>query len=358
MERKFKTDLQLETKPDFLECMDRVYAWYEHEIIDRVPVRFSAHNAEYNVVDRTDRWNSLKDRWFDTEYQLTHFEEGIRGKKFLGETFPVYWPNLGPNVYPCMLGAEAEFGDVTTWAHPVLSSAAEYGKIHFSTDNEYFKKLEEMTYAALERCKNQYLVGYTDIHSGVDAADAFLGTSELLIEMYDEPEEVKKLIETCSQHFEFVFEHFNKILKDAGQPSVTWINIPSFDSFHIPGTDVGAMMSEEFYDEFVLPEVIKEVKHAKHNIFHVDGKGVARHIDRLLEIDEICGYQWVQGMAEDEPIMQWVPFIKKIQSRKKGVVVDLKPSELDAFMDAVRPEGIYLCIDTSVEEEQEAILKK
>lgn len=358
MGRKFHTDIELETKPDFLECMDRVYAWYENEIIDRVPVRFSAHNAEYSVIDQTNCWNNLKEKWFDTEYQIKHFEKGMEGKVFLGETFPVYWPNLGPNVYPCMLGGDVEFGDVTTWAKHMLGAPSEYDKIHFSMENEYFKKLEEMTKYALSRCKGKYLVGYTDIHSGADAADALRGTQELLMDLYDEPEETKKLIEVCSEAFGTVFEYFNKIIKDAGQPSVTWIDIPSFDTFHIPGTDLGAMLSTDMYNEYILPEVKKEVKYAKHNVFHVDGKGVARHLDSLLEIDEICGYQWVQGMGADEPIMQWVPLIKKIQDHKKGVVVDLKPKELDMFMEAVNPKGIYLCIDTTIEEEQRAILKK
>ena len=358
MGRKFQTDIELETKPDFLECMDRVYAWYEHEIIDRVPVRFSAHNAEYSVVDKTNCWSTMKEKWFDTEYQVKHFEKGIEGKSFLGETFPVYWPNLGPNVYPCMLGGDVEFGAVTTWAKRMLQSPSEYKNIQFTMENEYFKKLEEMTKYALSRCKGKYLVGYTDIHSGADAADALRGTQELLMDMYDTPEETKKLVENCGEAFGTVFNHFNKMLKDAGQPSVTWINIPSFDTFHIPGTDLGAMLSEDMYDEYILPEVEKEVKYAKHNVFHVDGKGVARHLDQLLEIKEICGYQWVQGMGADEPIMQWIPLIKKIQDKRKGIVVDLKPSELDAFMEAVKPYGIYLCMDVTDEEEQKSIIEK
>ena len=48
------TDPELALKPDFVKCMERIYAWYEHQVIDRVPVRFSAHNAEYDVVDSLD----------------------------------------------------------------------------------------------------------------------------------------------------------------------------------------------------------------------------------------------------------------------------------------------------------------
>ena len=79
-------------------------------------------------------------------------------------------------------------------------------------------------------------------------------------------------------------------------------------------------------------------------IFHMDGKGVANHLDTLLAEPGIRAIQWVQGVGEDEPILQWIPLIKRIQSAGKSVVVDLKPKELEAFMAQVSPEGIFLCI--------------
>jgi len=47
MEKKWT--LELEQKPDFDNAMERIYAWYEQEMIDRPPIRFSAHNAEYAI---------------------------------------------------------------------------------------------------------------------------------------------------------------------------------------------------------------------------------------------------------------------------------------------------------------------
>ena len=205
MSMKFPYSVELETKPDFEACMERVYAWYNHEVLDRVPVRFSAHNAEYNTVDRADRWPTLKDRWFDAEYQVDKYLNSIRGKKFLGESFPVYWPNLGPNVYPCMLGGEVEFGDVTTWARHTLHDYSEAPRYRFDPRNPYFKKLDEMTDIALEKGKGLFITGYTDIHHGPDCADAIRGTEALCMDLYDEPEEAKAFIEQCSLDFERVF---------------------------------------------------------------------------------------------------------------------------------------------------------
>ena len=36
-------NLELEGKPDFEKAMQRIYAWYNQEMIDRPPIRFSAH---------------------------------------------------------------------------------------------------------------------------------------------------------------------------------------------------------------------------------------------------------------------------------------------------------------------------
>ena len=64
-----KWTLELEQKPDFDQAMQHIYAWYEQEMIDRPPIRFSAHNAEYSASPHLRKtWPTLKDRWFDAEY--------------------------------------------------------------------------------------------------------------------------------------------------------------------------------------------------------------------------------------------------------------------------------------------------
>jgi hypothetical protein len=52
-----------------------------------------------------------------------------------------------------------------------------------------------------------------------------------------------------------------------------------------------------------------------------------------------------------------VPVIKKIQAAGKGVVVDLQLSELEPFIAALKPDGLYLCISAE-ESIQPDILKR
>jgi hypothetical protein len=349
--------IELEKKPDFDACMDRIYAWYNQEIIDRVPIRFSAHNAEFsnNIVLPGHLWNNLKERWWNTEYQIDLFEYKLKHSTFNAETFPVFWPNLGPEVYTAFYGVELEYKEVTAYAIPSIESWKQLDNIKLDFSNPYFRKLEEMTHEALKRGKGKYMVGYTDIHSGIDCAAAFRDPQQLCLDIMLEPEQVKKLVDISSRDFHTVYDHFDSILKSHNQLSVTWMGIPSFGKMHIPGCDFASMLSPEDFDTFVLPSIKNEIAPMTHNIFHVDGKGVARHLDKLLELPKINAIQWVQGMGTDTPIMQWVPLIKKVQAAGKSLVIDLEVSELDSFMNEVRPEGIFLCINADLDIQNEII---
>ncbi len=72
---------------------------------------------------------------------------------------------------------------------------------------------------------------------------------------------------------------------------------------------------------------------------------------------EVHAIQWVQGVGDDLPIMQWVPLIKEIQARKP-VIVDLNKNELDDFMEVMNPKNIFLWIATENEEEEHTLLKQ
>ena len=212
-------------------------------------------------------------------------------------------------------------------------------KIRFDAGNDYFRKIEELTAVALDKCAGRFLVGYTDLHGGVDCAAAWRDPQQLCMDMIGSPEQVKELIALASESFQPVFDHFDAVLKANGQLSVTWMGIPSYGKMHIPSCDFAAMISTRHFDEFCLPVLAEEVKPMTHNVFHLDGPGVARHLDRILAVPEIHAVQWVQGMGRGTPIMQWLPLIDRIRAAGKSVVIDLQVAELDGLIENTNPEG-------------------
>jgi hypothetical protein len=342
-------------------AMKRVYAWFDNQIVDRPPIRFMAHNAflEAATEDIADLSKEEKEAWwFNVELQIDLFNKSIEGRRFHGETFPVYFPNLGPDVYAAFYGAQLEFGEVTSWSVPLVHDWEQVNQLKLSMDNRYFKKLEELTSHALERCEEKFLVGYTDLHPGLDCVAAWRDPQQLCIDMIDNPDEVKMLADLSIADFETIYDHFDQMLKDAGQLSVSWMGIPSYGRMHIASCDFSTMISPALYNQFGLPILQREVKTMTHTIFHVDGKGVARHLQAILNVPEVHALQWVQGMGGDYPIMQWVPLIRELQSKGVPVIVDLSPAELDSFVDATDPHGLFLWVATDNEAEELEILKR
>lgn len=350
----------LENKPDFEQAMQRIEAWFAGEMLDRPPVRFIAHNA---FLDTGADLAGLAEeerraRWLDPEYQLDRFESSLAGVAFHGETFPVYWPNLGPDVYAAFYGAPLHFGEVTSWSTPIVHDWVDPEQLRFSPDNFYFQKINELTRCALERCQGRYLVGYTDLHPGLDCAAAWRDPQQLCLDMIDSPEQVTRLAELAIADFETIYDHFDSQLKAAGQLSVSWMGIPSYGRMHIPSCDFANLISPAMFRRLVLPILQREVKTMTHNIFHVDGKRVARHLDAILSVPEVHAIQWVQGVGDDQPIMQWTPLIRSWQARRVPVIVDLSQAELDDFMATMRPAGLFLWIAANSAEEQMAIIRR
>lgn len=217
-------------KPDFAECAERIEAFFRGELLDRVPIRFHRHNAEYDDAsqassDKIHKTN--KDRWFDAEYQADAFMDSVSRMRFNAETFPVYCPNLGPNVYAAFHGGEMEFGDTTSWYIEMIDDYdKDLGKIRFSKDNVYYKKILELTEVAIEKYSDVFPTGYTDLHPGMDCALAWRGSENLCLDLIMAPDKVRTLLKLSEEHFMEVYDEYDRILKSNKMPSCAWINLP------------------------------------------------------------------------------------------------------------------------------------
>ena len=345
-------------KPDFDECIARVYAWYEQKLIDRPPVRFHHHNMQYEpsrVV--AGAWDTAEARWFDVEFQAKMFVDSLEGTEFLGETFPVFWPNLSAVVYNLFLGQTAVFDDVTAWTQPCIDDLAHLPDLRIDWKGKAFRTIEELTWAVLARAEGRFMVGYTDMYAGVDCAAGLRGSERMCLDLVVDGDGIRELIEAAYSQYEEVYAHFDAILKKHDQLSVTWTNLPSFETLNVLACDFAVNISPEHFDEFCMPILTTEASQFTHNVFHMDGPGVAKNVESILTLPNLAGIQWVQGYGADKPIMQWVPLINRIQAAGKSVIVDLQPDELDQFMSAVAPEGIMLWTLAGPEDQRDVLEK-
>ena len=79
-------------------------------------------------------------------------------------------------------------------------------------------------------------------------------------------------------------------------------------------------------------------------IFHLDGPGAIRHLDTLLEIDELDAIQWVPGHG-NPPAKAWLAMLKKVQCAGKSLWISTPPEDVHAILEELRPEGLMIHVE-------------
>ncbi len=355
-----QTDIMpIEHIDDWDQRLARQDAFWDCTIIDRPVVIMLDHheNSDYPPPPERD-YTTVREAWLDPERCAQRALHRTMNTRYYGDALPATWPNLGPEVFSAYFGTEMEYGEGTSWSIPNLKDWNEVDKLQFDKQNFYWQKTVEMTDALLEIGKGKFYTGFTDLHPGGDAIAAFRDPLHLNIDMIDHADKVKALRERIDDVFCEVFDFFGDKLEQAGQAFTTWPGIVSSRRWHVPSNDFSCMISSQMFDDIFLPGIARECRHAEASIYHLDGPGALKHLDSLLDIKELNAIQWVFGAGNGGPT-DWFDVYKKCQAAGKGLqITGLSIPELDAVIEELNPEGLWLQVNIGSAEDAELVLKK
>lgn len=305
------------------------------------------------------RHTSLKERWMDTEYMIKSANCAMKNTFYCGEAFPALNPNLGPDYFAACYGAELKFGEDTSWSVPFLKDedVEEYQGVVLQKQNEYYRKMLEMTEAAVEDGKGKYLVGVTDLHPGLDGLVGLRGPQELCIDTVDSPEFLLRGAMDLLPGFKEIYEELYRMTTKYQEGSTCWMGIWHPKRWYPTSCDFSCMISTEMYEEFVVPELLEELMFLDASIYHLDGPDALKHLDRLLQIETLKGIQWVYGAGQPSA-SRWLPILQKIQNAGKMIQIIVEPWELDIMLENLRPEGVMYSIYAASEDEARELYKK
>ena len=338
-------------------------AWWSCEVLDKpaLMVRAPKKNYQQNEVSigaPEDRLNKKK--------VIDIAEKKIQNTFYGGLAFPQYWPNFGTDVFSAYMGAALEFSPLGSdqpaswvdWKKPVLKDYSDLSALEIKEDNFYWQKTKEFTSYALEHSQERYLVGITDIHAGMDSLAVLRGGPErLCMDLADNPDGVKKAMKLLWKAWHKVYEESYKIIVKKQDGSCSWISLWSPGKMYPVQNDFTCLISSEMYEKFFLEEIINEIDYLDHSIYHLDGPDALKHLDMLLEIPGLNAVQWVPGSGlEKEGVAKWIPIYKRIQAKKKAIIVYCKPDEIDFVLDNLSPEGLLISTERSSQQEAEEML--
>ena len=124
-------------------------------------------------------------------------------------------------------------------------------------------------------------------------------------------------------------------------------------------SDISGMVSEEDFRRFAIPYLTEQCRKIDYTLYHLDGVDALRHLEAILEIDELNAVQWTPGEGQPQggdPV--WYKEYRKILEAGKSVMPCwVRVDELRPMLDEIGNEGLNILMDFKTERDIEQALK-
>jgi len=338
--------MNLITKPDAEECLDRIEAWWDGHLTDRPPVTLNVR-SDRRARDIAPPSGSWRRRKLDVDYVLHCAEAHVEAGVFRAETFPRFMPNLGPEICAAAYGCELEFSETTSWSVPCVGNIRDVAGLTPDLDCFYWSVIREMTDQSIARSNGRWITAITDLHTNGDLLAALRDPQALAMDFADDLPGVRDACRHVTPHASIFYDDLYQRIAAAGQPCTTWGIAISRRPMYYLSCDFICMISPAMFAETILPAIEWESRRLDRTIFHLDGPGALKHLDALLELPALHAVQWTYGAGAGRA-GDWIEVYRRILAAGKGAEVQAADfDDARAVMNALPAKGIWLSLGGS-----------
>jgi 5-methyltetrahydrofolate--homocysteine methyltransferase len=347
----------LEFKPDWEECRPRLEAWWQGQILDRVPVMVTAPLREVNVPQPAA--SEMEAYWTDPEQVVPRLLRSMEATYYAGECVPVMFPvSTGiPAILAAYLGCPLRFLDIhTAWADPVIDDWEGLPPLEFDPDNRWWRLSAALLEAGSEGAPGRYLVGYPDLNGPGEVLARMRGTEALCFDVIERPAAVEGAQEKIAAAWYRCYQACMDIIHRHVPGSMHWMGIWSMTPSVDLQCDFSCMVSPAAFDELFLPFLRKQTEWVPRTIYHLDGPNAVRHLPVLLSLPKLTGIQWVPG-AGTAPMSEWVELLRRILEAGKLLYIACQPGEVEFLLSKLPQKGLLLRTSCQSPQEADALLE-
>ena len=349
--------MEFRNKEDWPQAKKRLEAWWKGELLDRCACMVTApkKGVKPNYPTPPD---DLKRRWTDPDYVIARWIAETECTFWGGERVPSFFANTGPTTMGQFLGCTVTYQEHTTWKRPFVEDwDRDFPTAKFDPKNENWQDVIRLTKAGLEAAPGRFMLGVTDLGGFSDVVSAARGPERLCMDLVDCPEKVARLREPITRIWRRMFDELHGMITQKLEGGIGWMGVWAPSSTFHPQDDFSCMISNDMFREIFLPPLLKQFAHIDYNLYHLDGPNAVRHLDSLLEAEDLEAIQWMPG-AGHFPITHWLGLLKKIQQGGKRIIVHCQPDEVERIMRELSSKGMILQTQTKTEADARALLKK
>lgn len=242
-------------------------------------------------------------------------------QEYVFEGYPfVNFDVFGPCVVAAFCGAELNNDSGQVWIEPKEYLPLDEISIEYNPNNRWVKRIRDIYEAGMEKWKGNVMMGMPDLGGSLDILATLRGSQNLLLDLYDEPEEVLRKCEEINQVWDAYYADFEKILRPDSPGYTDWTGIFSEKPSYVLQSDFSYMISTDMFCEFAMPYLQKYTKKLPNTIYHMDGIGQLNHFEHIRGLEELNAIQWVYGAGQPSA-RHWPEVYKKIGESRKSMQI-------------------------------------
>ena len=331
----------MEFKPDFADAIERMRAFWARDCIGRCGLRVIAGRDD--CVPRVDDVDVLT-RKTDVDYVIGRAERTFANHHYLAEAVPTYIPGLVCSDTAAYLSEEIGITQDTVWYPRIITDWSSFG-LTFDHNNTWWQLTKRMAEEASERGEGRYLVAAPDFQVAIDIVSLLRSPEKLCIDLIENPDAVKAatgfILDEVWGH---CYGEIRSIVAQRSEFVGDWMGLFSRGDHDVVQCDFCALISPRHFEQFCLPDIERQCRMLDTSVFHLDGPGSVRHIDALLQIEELDAIQWVPGAGHPTAVA-WLPMLRKIQAAGKSLYLSATPADVEAILAALSPSGLMISVE-------------
>ncbi len=243
-----------------------------------------------------------------------------------------------------MLGCKIYGAEESFWAEPCLEDWDDLDKLARVEENPWFKKYMEFIEALVEHSKGRYPVGQPILRGPSDMAGTLRGQSQLVIDLYDSPDQVKRLFEIATSAFLKVIQTQKKIIPEFhGGTSMGFYHVWTPGQCIWYQEDLSALFSPSLYREYLLGPDTALSNAYPYSAIHLHPASFFI-LDDLLNIDGLTAIE-VNLDVGGPSMAEMLPYLQKILTKKPLILWGaLSEDDIRLVLKELPSRGLFLVL--------------
>lgn len=321
-------------KKNWEETKEKFRNYWKHQNTGRPLMIVWAEKEDAKPLPKELEPVDMEDKYMNAERMVARYRHFCENHEFMGESFPNMSVDFGPGSVAAYLGSDIEFRDDTVWFTECVDEWEDTPALKFDPENKWLVKHLELVKKCRELAGDDFYIPIPDLMENIDVLASLRGAQNTVFDLIDEPEEMEERIQQVTDVYFDYYDRFYDLVKDKdGSSSYTVFQIWGEGKTAKLQCDFSALMSPNQFREFIVDSLRQQARKLDHVLYHLDGPDAIKHLDALMEIEEIDALQWTSGdHGPDGTLEDWYEIYDKARRAGKSLWIKVYSGNVDDWI--------------------------